>query len=281
MKQGGVLSPLLFTLFVDIVLDQLERSKLGCFVNYTCFNSLMYADDIVLLSASVTDLQKMFDICADIFKILDLPVNISKCHCMRIGPRHKYFCKPIIFFNNQIEWVDSVDYLGISICKSQIFKCSWYKSKCKFFRSANAILGRLGSTTASDVVLKLVNSNSLPVLLYGTTAVSLTVSEMKDLGSAYDSLFSKVFRIYDKKSILKCQYFFGCWPVRLIYEYNRFNYLNKLFKEEKLKPGVDIDQPDYTEYCNLITKYIFDINDSINTIRFKIWCYFEKLVAEL
>ena len=71
VKQGGVLSPLLFTLFVDIVLDQLERSKLGCFVNYTCFNSLMYADDIVLLSASVTDLQKMFDICADIFKILD------------------------------------------------------------------------------------------------------------------------------------------------------------------------------------------------------------------
>ena len=39
VKQGGVLSPILFTLFVDNVLELLQESKLGCFINYTCYNS--------------------------------------------------------------------------------------------------------------------------------------------------------------------------------------------------------------------------------------------------
>ena len=92
VKQGGVLSPILFTLFVDNVLELLEESKLGFFINYTCYNSFMYADDIMLMSLSVTDLQQMLNICSDVFNDLDLPINASKCHCLRIGPRFKTPC---------------------------------------------------------------------------------------------------------------------------------------------------------------------------------------------
>ena len=67
VKQGGVLSPILFTLFVDSLLEILEQSNLGCYVNYNCYNSYMYADDLILLSISVTDLQLMFNICGDVF----------------------------------------------------------------------------------------------------------------------------------------------------------------------------------------------------------------------
>ena len=56
VKQGGVLSPLLFSLFVDIVLEKLEHAGIGCFIHSKCYNSFMYADDIILLSITVTDL---------------------------------------------------------------------------------------------------------------------------------------------------------------------------------------------------------------------------------
>jgi len=49
--QGGILSPLLFSLFVDVLLQELEKLKLGCHIKNMCFNLSMYADDLILLSS--------------------------------------------------------------------------------------------------------------------------------------------------------------------------------------------------------------------------------------
>jgi len=56
VRQGGVLSPLLFAIFVDDILVKLKKSSLGCYINGLCLNAIMYADDLLLLSISVTDL---------------------------------------------------------------------------------------------------------------------------------------------------------------------------------------------------------------------------------
>ena len=95
VKQGGILSPLLFTLYVNVILEKLEKSGLGCFIGRSCCNSYMYADDLILLSITVTDLQRLLDMCNSLFTDLDLPINIAKCHCLRIGPRFKLECKNV------------------------------------------------------------------------------------------------------------------------------------------------------------------------------------------
>ena len=74
------------------MLDKLEESGLGCFVSLKCYNSFMYADDVILLSTTVTDLQRMFNLCSEIFSDLDLPINVDKCHSLRIGPRCDNIC---------------------------------------------------------------------------------------------------------------------------------------------------------------------------------------------
>ena len=53
VRQGGVLSPLLFSLYVDSVLKSLENSKLGCYIGDVCCNSFMYAVELILLLAPV------------------------------------------------------------------------------------------------------------------------------------------------------------------------------------------------------------------------------------
>ena len=80
VKQLGILSPLLFTLYVNSILEKLEKSGLGCFIGRKCCNSYMYADDLILLSITVSDLQRLLDMCNSLFADLDLPINISKCH---------------------------------------------------------------------------------------------------------------------------------------------------------------------------------------------------------
>ena len=61
VRQGGVLSPCLFAIFIVSVVDRVIESGF----NMTCFSILLYADDIVLLAPSVHSLQLLLDTCED------------------------------------------------------------------------------------------------------------------------------------------------------------------------------------------------------------------------
>ena len=48
VKQGGVLSAILFTLYLDKLLIRLKNSNIGCSINGCYTGALSYADDITL-----------------------------------------------------------------------------------------------------------------------------------------------------------------------------------------------------------------------------------------
>ena len=50
VKQGGVLSPILFCVYFDDLLRRLAASRIGCFIGECFVGALAYADDLVLLS---------------------------------------------------------------------------------------------------------------------------------------------------------------------------------------------------------------------------------------
>ena len=61
VKQGGILSPLLFAVYVDDFSKQLIDARSGCFIENKCIHHVMYADDICLLAPSVLSSQKVLD----------------------------------------------------------------------------------------------------------------------------------------------------------------------------------------------------------------------------
>jgi len=73
IKKGGCI--ILFALYVDDILQKLEKSILGCHVKYICYNALMYADDLILISSSMRDLQLLVNICTDKLSGLNMLVN--------------------------------------------------------------------------------------------------------------------------------------------------------------------------------------------------------------
>ena len=79
IRQGGVLSPILFCIYVDCILKSLEYSKLGCWIGYVYIGCIMYADNLVLISSSVCELQRMFDPCADNLTEIGMQINSKKC----------------------------------------------------------------------------------------------------------------------------------------------------------------------------------------------------------
>ena len=111
--------------------------------------------------------------------------------------------------------------------------------------------------------------------MYGTVATTLNNSELKIFCNAYDSIFAKLFHSSDKTVIKQCQYYSGYWPLNILYDYNRYNFLNKLVKSDCLVKGLEIDNQDYRDYENIQRKYNIFILDSFATIRFKFWTFFE------
>ena len=63
VKQGGVASPVMFTLYVDVLLQQLEEAGVGCFVGHYFYGSICYADDVTLLAPTPKALQLMLKTC--------------------------------------------------------------------------------------------------------------------------------------------------------------------------------------------------------------------------
>ena len=78
VKQGGVLSPLLFTVYMDVLLTRLKESNVGCHIGTKYLGSFAYADDIILLSPSVTGLKAQLKLCSEYASEYYIKFNASK-----------------------------------------------------------------------------------------------------------------------------------------------------------------------------------------------------------
>ena len=95
----------------------------------------------------------------------------TKSCCLRIGRRFDSKYCPIATINSySLPWVNELKYFGIFITSSRTFKCSLDYAKRAYYRSLNAIFGKIGRNASEEVVLQLVVSKCLPILMYGSEA---------------------------------------------------------------------------------------------------------------
>ena len=141
----------------------------------------MYADDLIILSISVSDMQKMINLCSHSLSQLDLEVNVSKSHCLRIGPRFKSECCDLLINNSPLVWAKETRFLGVTILSGKSFLCDFHEARSNFYKALNTILGNLGSNPPIEVALKLIQSKCFPILMYGLSAVTINSKELKKL----------------------------------------------------------------------------------------------------
>jgi len=96
VRLGGVLSPFLFAIFVDSIVDRVKATVLGYYLNSVCVSVLLYADDIVLSALSVTSIQCLLEVCERELDNIDMFINAKKSYCIRIGPRFKIDFHPLV-----------------------------------------------------------------------------------------------------------------------------------------------------------------------------------------
>jgi len=62
VRQGGILSPHLFAIILDRFIDKIVSSNVGCYMSVLSVYVNLYADDILLISPSVTSLQHLLNL---------------------------------------------------------------------------------------------------------------------------------------------------------------------------------------------------------------------------
>jgi len=209
IRQGGILSPYLFAVFIDDIVSVIQRSNFGCSVDCSCICIFLYADDIILLAPSVTALQNMINLCEQHLAGIDMALNATKSVCMRIGPRFDCECSELTTNNGEsLHWVDTCRYLGIYIVSARQFKCSFDNNKRAYYRSFNAILGKVGRCASEEVTLKLINVKCLPVLCYGVEACPLNVADKRSFDFVFVRSLMKLFKTASIDIIHECEQMF-------------------------------------------------------------------------
>ena len=108
--QGGVLSPLLFSVFVDELLEKLKKKGIGCYIDHLFTVALGYADDIILLAPSVNAMNEMISICEKYAEEHKILFNGKKSKYLVFG---NYEFNPTITVNNEpVPRCDSAIHLG-------------------------------------------------------------------------------------------------------------------------------------------------------------------------
>jgi hypothetical protein len=226
VRQGGILSPVLFLVYVNDMLIKL--AKRGCNIGRLLVGAFMYADDLVLLSPSVYELQQMITTCESELLLLDLKINAAKSQCLRIGHRYNKQCCEMKSQTGNIPWVLEARYLGIYITSGRKFSSNFAHAKTKYYRSSNAILSKLGKQRNPAVALQLILSTAVPVLTYGMEALCLNKTQRQSLNLPWNRTFMKIFGTFDNKIVKQCQFYGGFLPVAYAIDIKRCEFLRKI-----------------------------------------------------
>ena len=77
VRQGGVLSPFLFAVYLDSLLCELSLSAVGCYWRWMFAGVFCFADDVVLLAPCASALRKMLSICSSHMGSYSIPTKLS------------------------------------------------------------------------------------------------------------------------------------------------------------------------------------------------------------
>jgi hypothetical protein len=84
MKQGSILFPMLFNIFINDLLESLKGEPDGVRISDFKLNTIGYADDITVISSTVPGLQNLMDKCLLYSEKLRFKIGVKKTNCIII-----------------------------------------------------------------------------------------------------------------------------------------------------------------------------------------------------
>lgn len=242
--QGSKLGPILFNVFINDLLNELDEAGLGAEIGPIRIPTLGFADDIVLISDCPKKLQALIDICQSWASRNGMAFNVSKCKVMVFNnpPKGVTFT----LNNTKLKIVDSYKYLG-AILSSKYITNLFRKHYADIAERATikaAIISRHGfhedglrlhtAVRLYKLVIRPVLEYSAQTLTYGRYSQSSSTAEpvgfAKELEHRQTQILKRLINCPRSTSPSIVRLFCGVEPLSCRFEILKLRYFWKTLK---------------------------------------------------
>lgn len=190
VRQGGILSPFLFKLYIDDLLTTLNNNNEGCIFGLGRVAVIAYADDMVILASSSDALESIYKKFEEEIEKIDLKININKTKCMIFG-KNNNFNKDIMLNNQSFEILNSFKYLG-NILNSKLDDTDDVDYKLQsFYKSFYSILTNFNNANI-ETFLFIFNSFCMPN--YGTELWTSQGIQSKNIFRTFEVAYCRALK---------------------------------------------------------------------------------------
>ena len=140
VKQGGILSPVLFNIYMDKHSMALNNTAIGGHIGGQLLNHLCYADDMCLISISSAGMQELLNVFHSYAIEHLLLYNGNKSYSLRFKPTSIKFQRPCFYLGeNIIPKGSQYKYLGVKISDHNC-DADLKRQMSKFYANANMLI---------------------------------------------------------------------------------------------------------------------------------------------
>ena len=204
VRQGAVSSAILFAVYIDNLLLLLKNSRIGCHIHGVFLGAFIFADDILLLSASRAGLQSLVNTCQEFASNKNLKFGTdpnptkSKTKCIVFSKKPKDMSKlaPVVLDGRNLPWVRKVNHLGSILESDCSMKSDIVSKKGQFVGRMNSLLQEFHFLDSSTMI-KLVTSYALT--FYGSALWNLQSKECEKLYNSWNVAIRNILHL-DRKT---------------------------------------------------------------------------------
>ena len=170
VRQGCVLSPLLFNIYMSDFTSSLSENVGVQLANNQNINCILWADDIILLSESEDGLNTLLADLKVYSDINQLKVNTDKTKCMIFNKTGRLIRRNFYLGTTRLENVRNYKYLGLIITPSGEIRSALDDLRSRALKAYMALKNKLGICFRDHIedTIMLFDSLVKPILLYGS-----------------------------------------------------------------------------------------------------------------
>ena len=221
LRQGCSLSPMLFALYIMGLGEDLAAAKEGFIVGDIVVSSLLFADDILLLSRTADGLKNLFRIAKSRCDRLLLEVNTGDGKSEVISPTDDIW--EILDDDGEVELslkqVLQYKYLGLETTSSIWRTCAAKQKKCitvaNKYKFACIHLGKRDADVV-DVTLATWNNIAIPSILFGSESIIFKESNIAAIESVQSSIAKSILGVAANTVGICAQTELGMLPFRTL-----------------------------------------------------------------